>query len=57
MARFWVVQVQVTQEVEETLRLMAAGENRSLSNMTARLIDEALEARRQPKRGKAPETP
>jgi len=52
MGRAWIVQVQVTKEVEEKLRLMAAAEDRSLSNMTARLIDEALEARESPKRKK-----
>lgn len=46
MSRFWYLQAQVTPEVEAEVKRLAADEKRSVSNMTARLIDEALEARR-----------
>jgi predicted HicB family RNase H-like nuclease len=53
MSRARVVQAQLTLEVFEQLSLMAAAEDRSLSKMVARLLDEALEARREPRRREA----
>lgn len=52
MSRKNTAQVQLTEQVHAELRLLAGDEGRSLSSMLARLIDEALEARRVAQRRK-----
>ncbi len=46
MSRKNTAQVQLTDEVFAALRLLVLEEKRSLSNVIAKLLDEALEARK-----------